>query len=91
MSADTAADLIARWKVARREHHSAIQSAGDDLATALEAAEAERDRQAEALAAVDRIEDVLADYFANRDLPMVIREAVDAFEIARAAIAGSDQ
>jgi hypothetical protein len=37
------------------------------------------------LRAVDGIEDALARYFADKDVPMDIRQAVDAFEIARAA------
>jgi len=48
----------------------------------------EADQLRAALRTVDEIEDALAEYFATRDVPMRIRVAVDAFEIASAALAG---
>lgn len=41
---------------------------------------------AELLRPVDDLEDALASYFVDKDVPMEIRQAVDAFEIARAAL-----
>jgi alpha-beta hydrolase superfamily lysophospholipase len=88
--ANTVREALDRWTTGYHVQIGDMPGIGSARA-ALDALVAQAEQAHAALQTVDEIEDALAEYFAQRDIPMRIRQAVDAFEIARAALSAREE